>query len=91
MARERLDTLERVLFRATRGNMFFQSKEIATQLRDPQTRELVDKSVFVVFFAGDRARAKVRRGRGHAGDASVGWDGPPGQLSSDGRRRVVSW
>lgn len=57
--RERLGIFERVLFRATRGNLFFQYRELPMQLRDPASREMSDKAVFVVFFAGERARSKV--------------------------------
>jgi len=61
VSRESRGIFERVLFRATRGNLFFQHRELDMQLRDPQTREMTDKAVFVVFFAGDRARTKVMK------------------------------
>lgn len=48
---------ERLLFRSTRGNMFLKSVDVGA-VRDPATGELQDKSVFVVFFAGERARNK---------------------------------
>lgn len=66
---------ERLLFRSTRGNVFFKSVDVGP-VRDPATGELQDKSVFVVFFAGERARNKgnkvgrdgreMRRSRGRA-------------------------
>ena len=56
---QRLSMFERVLFRATRGNLLFRAKELPMQLRDPSSRELLDKAVFVVFFSGERAKAKV--------------------------------
>ncbi|CAG9463900.1 unnamed protein product [Pedinophyceae sp. YPF-701] len=61
VATEKLGIFERVLFRATRGNMFFQYRELDAPLRDPSTREMVEKAVFVVFFAGDRARTKMMK------------------------------
>jgi V-type H+-transporting ATPase subunit a len=50
---------ERVLFRATRGNMYLRLAPVETPVTDPQTGEQVEKCVFVVFFAGERARTKI--------------------------------
>ncbi|GIL60308.1 hypothetical protein Vafri_14937 [Volvox africanus] len=58
IARERLAGFERLLFRATRGNNYFRSMPVG-QVLDPATGERVDKVVFVVFFAGERARVKI--------------------------------
>ena len=55
--RSQLVKFERILFRATRGNMYTPSAEIAQQVRDPHTGDLVHKNVFIVFFsASDRTR-----------------------------------
>ena len=55
---EKLLPFERLLFRATRGNMFLRQAPVG-KLRDPASGEHVDKAVFVVFYAGERARAKI--------------------------------
>ena len=52
-------SFERVLFRATRGNMFLKQSPIEGKLEDPGTGEPAEKTVYVVFFAGERARAKI--------------------------------
>jgi V-type H+-transporting ATPase subunit a len=57
---DKINSFERLLFRATRGNMYLRTVTVGT-IRDPSTGEEVEKSVFVVFFAGDRARAKVNK------------------------------
>lgn len=49
---------ERLLFRATRGNLLYRDAPVG-RLADPATGEEADKHVFVVFFAGERARAKA--------------------------------
>ena len=49
---------ERLLFRATRGNLLYRDAPVG-RLADPATGEEAEKSVFVVFFAGERARAKA--------------------------------
>lgn len=58
IAQEKLTPFERLLFRATRGNMFLKSVAVG-QVLDPTTSEKQEKAVFVVFFAGDRARSKI--------------------------------
>eukprot|EP00246_Nothoceros_aenigmaticus_P002154 TRINITY_DN12951_c0_g1_i1.p1 TRINITY_DN12951_c0_g1~~TRINITY_DN12951_c0_g1_i1.p1 ORF type:complete len:811 (+),score=146.20 TRINITY_DN12951_c0_g1_i1:67-2499(+) len=54
-------TFERILFRATRGNMFLKQSPVQDLILDPATGEKVEKSVFVVFFAGERARTKITK------------------------------
>ena len=56
---ERTEAFERVLFRATRGNMFLKQAPIEGKVEDPATGDKVHKTVYVVFFAGERARAKI--------------------------------
>lgn len=55
---EKLIGFERLLFRATRGNMFLRKTPVG-KVKDPATGELQEKHVFVVFYAGDKARAKI--------------------------------
>ncbi|KMZ64706.1 hypothetical protein ZOSMA_351G00230 [Zostera marina] len=50
---------ERMLFRATRGNMFFNQSPAEEQVLDPTSGEMVEKTVFVVFFSGEQARSKI--------------------------------
>lgn len=58
--KEKLENFERLLFRATRGNMFLKHSEVGS-VKDPATGELLEKDVFVVFFSGDRARTKIMK------------------------------
>ncbi|CAI8592504.1 unnamed protein product [Vicia faba] len=50
---------ERMLFRATRGNMLFNHAPAGEQIMDPVTTEMIEKTVFVVFFSGEQARTKI--------------------------------
>ncbi|GAB2275059.1 V-type proton ATPase subunit a1 [Dionaea muscipula] len=52
-------SFERMLFRATRGNMLFHRAAIVEQIIDPTSSETVEKTVFVVFFSGEQARMKI--------------------------------
>ena len=58
IAQEKLTPFERLLFRATRGNMFLKNASVGAVV-DPTTSEKQEKAVFVVFYAGERARAKI--------------------------------
>lgn len=55
---DKLAAFERLLFRATRGNMFLRSVPVGA-VDDPTTGERQEKSVYVVFFAGERAKQKI--------------------------------
>jgi V-type H+-transporting ATPase subunit a len=59
---ENLVPFERLLFRATRGNMFLRSSEVGA-IMDPNTNKLKQKAVFVVFYAGERAKLKITKVR----------------------------
>lgn len=50
---------ERMLFRATRGNMLFNQAPADDRIMDPASNEMVEKTVFVVFFSGEQARTKI--------------------------------
>ena len=61
IATDKLNSFERVLFRATRGNMYLRQAPIDGKITDPNTGESVEKSVFCVFFSGERARGKINK------------------------------
>ncbi|XP_076894621.1 V-type proton ATPase subunit a3-like [Bidens hawaiensis] len=50
---------ERILFRATRGNVFLRQSSVDEAVIDPNSGEKVAKNVFVVFFSGERAKSKI--------------------------------
>ncbi|XP_057975826.1 V-type proton ATPase subunit a2-like [Malania oleifera] len=57
--REKSMAFERILFRATRGNMFLKQAVIEEPVIDPVSGEKVEKNVFVAFYSGERARSKI--------------------------------
>jgi V-type H+-transporting ATPase subunit a len=62
--REHTASLERVVFRATRGNAVFKSMPAPVPLLDTNAKggaELVDKDFFMVFFAGEVLKDKVSK------------------------------
>lgn len=58
IASDRVLPFERLLFRATRGNMFLKHSVVGA-VTDPITGDKQEKAVFTVFFAGERARLKI--------------------------------
>ncbi|XP_010244989.1 PREDICTED: V-type proton ATPase subunit a1-like [Nelumbo nucifera] len=50
---------ERMIFRATRGNMLFNQAPTEKYATDPMSVEMVEKIVFVVFFSGEQAKIKI--------------------------------
>ncbi|PIA55932.1 hypothetical protein AQUCO_00700328v1 [Aquilegia coerulea] len=57
--REKSMAFERILFRATRGNVFLKQAVVSEPVTDPVSGEKVDKNVFVVFYSGERAKNKI--------------------------------
>ncbi|XP_077239576.1 vacuolar proton ATPase A1 isoform X2 [Tasmannia lanceolata] len=50
---------ERMLFRATRGNMLFNQAPAEERVMDPVSSEMVEKTVFVVYFSGMQAKSRI--------------------------------
>lgn len=50
---------ERIIFRATRGNVFIRQAAVEEPVTDPVSGEKVEKNVFVVFYSGERAKTKL--------------------------------
>uniref|UniRef100_A0A7N0T248 V-type proton ATPase subunit a n=1 Tax=Kalanchoe fedtschenkoi TaxID=63787 RepID=A0A7N0T248_KALFE len=57
--REKSMAFERILFRATRGNLFLKQAVLEEPVVDPVSGEKVEKNVFVVFYSGERAKVKI--------------------------------
>ncbi|CAN6917424.1 unnamed protein product, partial [Brassica oleracea] len=57
--REKSMVFERILFRATRGNVFIRQTVIDEPVIDPNSGEKAEKNVFVVFYSGERAKSKI--------------------------------
>ncbi|CAG7974630.1 unnamed protein product [Penicillium salamii] len=59
--REKIGTLERVLWRTLRGNLYMNQSEIQEPIIDPSTNEPVYKNVFVIFAHGKNILTKIRK------------------------------
>jgi V-type H+-transporting ATPase subunit a len=61
IAKEKLTILERILWRALRGNLLLREIEIEEPVYDPKSGKSIAKSVFVVFTHGSTLVGKVKR------------------------------
>ncbi|KAH9603744.1 hypothetical protein KSS87_021959 [Heliosperma pusillum] len=57
--REKSLAFERILFRATRGNVFLRQAVLDFPVIDPASGQKVEKNVFVIFYSGERAMNKI--------------------------------
>ncbi|KAH0465643.1 hypothetical protein IEQ34_005746 [Dendrobium chrysotoxum] len=57
--KEKSMAFERILFRATRGNLFLKQVPIDDPVNDPVSGEKIAKNVFVIFYSGERAKTKI--------------------------------
>jgi len=58
---EEKSRFERMIFRATRGNCFVRFAPIKQPITDPETGELVEKSVFIVFYKSLSIEMKLKK------------------------------
>ncbi|KAJ2434793.1 H(+)-transporting V0 sector ATPase subunit a, partial [Coemansia sp. RSA 2424] len=61
ISRDRISTLERVLWRSLRGNMFLNYVDIDEPIHDPKQDEPVYKSAFIVFAHGESLRDRATK------------------------------
>jgi V-type H+-transporting ATPase subunit a len=59
--RSKVASFERLLFRVTHGNCIVRFSEITEILIDPETHTPMEKTVFMVFFAGNAVRVKIAK------------------------------
>ncbi|KAJ7978504.1 V-type proton ATPase subunit a [Quillaja saponaria] len=57
--RQKSMAFERILFRATRGNVFLRQAVVEDPVTDPISGEKVEKNVFAVFYSGERVKTKI--------------------------------
>ncbi|CAI9116848.1 OLC1v1018113C1 [Oldenlandia corymbosa var. corymbosa] len=59
ISREKSLAFERILFRATRGNVFLKQVVVEDPVIDPLSGDKMEKNVFLVFYSGERAKSKI--------------------------------
>ncbi|VDN04264.1 unnamed protein product [Thelazia callipaeda] len=58
---DRVNAFEKVLWRACRRTAFVRTTKIEEELEDPDTGEMCIKSVFVIFYKGNRLRIIIEK------------------------------
>ncbi|KAI8059454.1 V-type ATPase, V0 complex, 116kDa subunit family [Gongronella butleri] len=61
IARNRIQTFERVLWRSLRGNLYMKTAEIDEAIVDPDSDEVIEKNVFAIFAHGREIIAKIKK------------------------------
>ncbi|XP_011037174.1 PREDICTED: V-type proton ATPase subunit a3-like [Populus euphratica] len=59
VSKEKSMLFERIIFRATRGNVYTRQAAVEEPVIDPVSGEKVEKNVFAVFYSGERAKTKI--------------------------------
>ncbi|GAM28107.1 hypothetical protein SAMD00019534_112830, partial [Acytostelium subglobosum LB1] len=61
MNTDKITQFQRSLWRVTRGNNFVRDALIEDEIIDPQSGEDTSKTVFIVFFQGERLEQKIKK------------------------------
>src|SRR6266496_1373707 len=56
-----MQTFERILWRALRGNLYLNYAEIDEPITDPETDEVLEKNVFIIFAHGKEILNKIKK------------------------------
>lgn len=59
--RAQFNVFERILFRATRGNLYLRYAEVKDLIVDPTNGKELHKNVFIVFFQGEKLQTKIKK------------------------------
>ncbi|RKP20088.1 hypothetical protein ROZALSC1DRAFT_13150, partial [Rozella allomycis CSF55] len=59
--RKKMITFERVLWRALRGNLYLNYSEIDEVMKDPNTGDVIEKNVFLIFAHGKEILNKIKK------------------------------
>lgn len=59
--REKIEVLEKILWRVLRGNLILKSIEIDQKMYDSKSKEFVDKNSFVIFAHGEVILSRIRK------------------------------
>ncbi len=58
---EERNRFERMIFRTTRGNCYIKFATIQQPITDPESGQLLEKSVFIIFFKSEAIEAKLKK------------------------------
>jgi V-type H+-transporting ATPase subunit a len=58
---EEKSRFERMIFRATRGNCYVRFAPIKQPITDPETGQLLEKSVFIIFYKSESIELKLKK------------------------------
>ncbi|KAG0670995.1 H(+)-transporting V0 sector ATPase subunit a [Maudiozyma exigua] len=59
--KEKVNTLEQILWRTLRGNLYFKHVELKDKIFDSNRKEFVQKEAFIIFSPGDLIIQRIRK------------------------------
>jgi V-type H+-transporting ATPase subunit a len=61
VATEEKVSFERMVFRATRGNCYIRFAPIKQPITDPESGQMIEKSVFIIFYKSEAIESKLKK------------------------------
>lgn len=58
---DKVSTLQQILWRVLRGNLYYHTEELKEKIYDPKTNEFVSKNFFIIFSHGSLIYQRVRK------------------------------
>lgn len=59
--RTRILAFEKMLWRVSKGNVYVKFSDIEEEIKDPNTGEIINKAVFIIFYQGEALRSRVKK------------------------------
>lgn len=61
IARAKVNTLQQILWRVLRGNLYYHTEDVPEPVFDTKSGEFVDKSTFIIFSHGQLVHERIRK------------------------------
>ena len=61
IARSKVNTLQQILWRVLRGNLYYHTEDVPEPVFDTKSGEFVDKSTFIIFSHGQLVHERIRK------------------------------
>lgn len=59
--RDKVQTLQQILWRVLRGNLYYYTEELPEQVYDPKSKNFVDKNAFIIFSHGSIVYQRIKK------------------------------
>lgn len=59
--RDKVSTLQQILWRVLRGNLYYHTEELSEKIFDPKAKDYVDKNSFIIFSHGTIVYERIKK------------------------------